>query len=1650
MLADIGSLGDGGLAGFQRNRRVHRIVRDLKIGDRLLGAVVGHGVRVALDLDDDLRRVRRDGQLAGLVGDFVVVGDGLAAGVLDDRRGCNVIAAASFRLAAGHGDALKLVAVCQRRADVGVLRERRAVVGLAGGIRRNRQRFRPDDQLAVHTGDGVVVRKCVVFQRVPGDFVGTFADIRLAAGNRHIRETFPVHEAALGDLVARRRQRLAVVGLVGGIRRQLDRDRRNGQRADLMLAEGVVGGHICFGRLVFHAVGLKLVGHGPDVELSMIGSEGYDQLVALCQRTGVVASSIPQQPPVVRSRPGGRGDDDDIRALRDGERAGAFRDGIVAFNEAVVLRVFDGVLDHAVVVRTVGHVGDAAGGGDAGDFTRHKAVAAHSDGRAGQRRAVVGLGRRLGGQGDGALRDGQLLRADNIAGVVRAGSADLNGHAVGNVLRGDRSGFGRPSLAVRAVLNGNLAAVFVGRARRSGGVGLAVVHLHNIHRVQRDAVLDVAGRRDVQIAVRVLDLDAAVVPGRRREVVRRQLHHVLADIGSLGNGALAVLQSDRDGRRGVRREAGNRLLGAGVDLAVMLAGDGDREFLGDRGDVQIAVRVLDRDLAVVRRRCREVVRRQTHHVLTGVGAGSLCFLALLQHNRDVRRGVRREAFDALLAAVVDLAAMVAGDGDRDLVEFEVYLQHESAVCGDGAGEDVFFVVRIKSVAGLLRGRIVGGDAGFRAGRAGAGPGIIFCKPAGLLVVILNGVLGVRARRPLGIEDVAVLLVHAGVCACRKGRAFAVRLGVPAGELIAQTGEAQFLRRLHRDLAVVHERRDRRGSSRAAVRVVGQLDGLFFVAVHGVERRARRRDGQLIVGLIGDVGAALFGRPTEEHLVRGRVVLGLLHVRLRAGCVVLAIGEGGVALNVRHRDLSSVGEIRIESNISVGNGIKVKRDIRVADLFRPADKYPVAAIIGRRQLIFRRELALVDFLSVADCKRAEFCIVSYGDIGSSFYRRLFPFGVDDHVVGGHLLAFKVMLLREAGIVVPAAEGEVFLSFGRFGDKGRAGNVRVKLIFLEYRVGAFAAELDGVAVAGVIESSAIIAAAYFRSFFVGKSSDGIVLLLSNRSTCPRGGVAVVEFILYAVLVDRSCLAFQNLDIVIGGLRATTGNRSVERESIVRHGFYADLACGSVCGGFPSAAAVNGGPLVADERAVFGGNAIFGVFFVFYIFTTETEKTALQFHAPEGDGIHLALEVYIDDRGAVARDGLFSKLVFRFFLVVVDRVLKVFVWVVGQPVRAGITGNADGVARIAGGFHGGIIGVSVVADVGVFDPVVNGIGGAALGFPIRGELNAPLQHPAERERGAGLVEPALERIAGLRRLFGFFCLRIHLIECRSDITAAIGIKGDPEARLYVGIQEYVAVLQRNFCGGFVRQTGVIVPADDGAVETGIVGNIGSINLAARHALHGMDNAIGRIDEEHIQHGRELRIRLDGLRPGDAGHRAERNGIAVAVFRGVPAGELVAVPLRGGGAEERFVILDDLLGDHILAYVKFVGAVFVPVGLDHRERNAVLPVLGELLVVGGFVLGFFSFGGLLRARGLFALGGCFAVLGFFSLGGLLRAGGLFALGGRFAVLGFFSLGGLLRAGGLFALGGRFAVSGFLALDRRGGFAVFAVLGGRLLLRGG
>ncbi len=1205
----------------------------------------------------------------------------------------------------------------------------------------------------------------------------------------------------------------------------------------------------------------------------------------------------------------------------------------------------------------------------------------------------------------------------------------------------------------------------------------------------------------------------------------RRVHRIVRDLkigdrllaAVVGDGVRFALDLDDNLRRVLRdgQRAGledNIVIGgdfSGVDRSVFVydlefvdivqgaAGIGD-SACGGHGDGEVILRIaVDEAIggecaagegsAVIRlavRACREGQGRLVEN------ANDVLCLVLVDRRVDVSRvdrqladefrierralavGCTQRRADGLAAGLVggDLRSRsgeIVVDGVLRGVELEVYLQDERAVRFDLTGEDVSFVGLVKDVTVFLRALIFKSGCDSCADRALAhsvrsgrflSEGVVR-----LLVVILNGIIR-RGLLPLGIEDVAVLPVHAGVFACLKGRAGAVRSGVPAGELIVQTGEAKIVRRRHLDPAVVQERRDRPGSSRAAVRVVGQLDGLVFVAVHGVELRARRRNGQLIVGLIGDVGAALFGRPTEEHLALGRVVLGLLHVRLRAGHIGLAVGVRLVRpLDIAHPGEIFVGEGGIQRIGTIDFGVGVERNaVSVLVLGHPAGERPaVARRSNNLSVIYQLLKLFFDRFAVSDRDRLGGARTRHRDKGNVVKGRLYPLGIDDHVVGGHL-AGEIVRRGAGGIVIPSAEGEVFLSFRLCGSVfARVGDGLIKQLRDRVYLGALAAVFDRVAVALIVELRVVVIFADSRAAGKGKASDGILILFGDTNVGAGGGIAVVQLVGFVSISRRPALVGQDLHIVVRRYGAASGLRSVEICAVERHGVDVALIGNTAAGIFrcsPCGAAADGGPLVADARAVLGGNGqladsaaggAVGMLFLAAIPTPTTPHIVRMFLLAagiggvvqmEGDGILLAREVHIDDRGAVARDGLFSKLVFRFFAVVGDRFFKVFVCgdAVGQPARACLTGGQrNGVSGFAGGFHGGIIGVSVV--VGVFDPVVNGIGGAALGFPLRGERNALLQHPAERERGAGLVEPALERIAGLRRGFGcdrrFGCA----VEPGRDVRAAVGIVVDPVTLFDLGINGDVLIGQRDGVGG---RSVLKEPADNGFVRA--VQRVGLADGADGHGVARVflrdDDAFRiRLGEEEVQHGRELRIRRDGPRLGDAGHRAERNGIAGAVFLGVPAGELVAVLLRGGGAEERFVILDDLLGDLFLAYVKFVGAVAVLVGQDHRERNAVLPVLGVLLVGGGFVLGFFSFGGLLRAGGLFALGGRFAVLGFFSLGGLLRAGGLFALGGRFAVSGFLALD---RRGG-------FAVFGFLALDRRGGFAAFAVLGGRLLLRG-
>ena len=323
------------------------------------------------------------------------------------------------------------------------------------------------------------------------------------------------------------------------------------------------------------------------------------------------------------------------------------------------------------------HEGYAAGSRDIGHLARHKAVAGHGNFRLRQRRAVVFLARRLGGQRHGALVDGQL-----------AINAVREGVVAGYVLIAARDHIARNFVHARvAHIRG---AAFDNRGQHVAfhqhvlGEGEAIVR-------QRRAVVDLAGavrsdgdrifrdRVDLQNAVHDLERYVREVLIGVLEIARSDAHGVFARVRALrsprgGFGRLDALGHVVQlvvSRHGL--VALDAVLGAvvGNDRAVLR--DGDDNLSGDRVDFQNAVHDIERDVREVLIRVLEIARSDAHGVFARVRAlrsprGGFGRLDALGH--VVQRVVSRHggvALDAVLVAVIGMLGTVLGDGDGNLV-----------------------------------------------------------------------------------------------------------------------------------------------------------------------------------------------------------------------------------------------------------------------------------------------------------------------------------------------------------------------------------------------------------------------------------------------------------------------------------------------------------------------------------------------------------------------------------------------------------------------------------------------------------------------------------------------------------------------------------------------------------------------------------------------------------------------------------------------------------------------------------------------------------------------------------------------------------------------------------------------------------------------
>ena len=311
----------------------------------------------------------------------------------------------------------------------------------------------------------------------------------------------------------------------------------------------------------------------------------------------------------------------------------------------------------------------------------------------------------------------------------------------------------------------------------------------------------------------------------------------------------------------------------------------------------------------------------------------------------------------------------------------------------------------------------------------------------------------------------------------------------------------------------------------------------------------------------------------------------------------------------------------------------------------------------------------------------------------------PVGVNGDVLRGHGLAVEVIELRARGVGVPA--GEDIRCVDALGSRRRVasgfGDGGLERVRLRVHRLAVVHKDHVVVVAGVVEFGVVVLLANFRTYrrIEGIAGDVVLVLFGDTVTRTWAGILVVLFVVFAANEGSAAFTGEHLYIVISSFAARSSLGTVEGSAAQGHRFDVDLIwlATRVC--LPSAAAVNGRPLIADESAVLGGDGFKQLVGVI-IAAEQTSWNPLD--GVELHLIHVALVVHVDDGGAVACDGLLRDRLRGEALIRLGR---------GCGLRTGSAGHLHG-------FLVGILGI-----VGIFQPVDDGIVDRIFGSPMCGQI-------------------------------------------------------------------------------------------------------------------------------------------------------------------------------------------------------------------------------------------------------------------------------------------------------------------------------------------
>ena len=316
-----------------------------------------------------------------------------------------------------------------------------------------------------------------------------------------------------------------------------------------------------------------------------------------------------------------------------------------------------------------------------------------------------------------------------------------------------------------------------------------------------------------------------------------------------------------------------------------------------------------------------------------------------------------------------------------------------------------------------------------------------------------------------------------------------------------------------------------------------------------------------------------------------------------------------------------------------------------------------------------------------------------------------------------------------------------------------------------------------------------------------------------------------------------------------------------------------------------------MLADIGTIFRGNAFAGVL----IFTLAVGK---ELHL-----IRIARIFHTHNGRAIACDGLLSD----------DLGGET-----GVALGLGV-GLAAGSAGLGLAF---LVGIAVI--VGVLQPVNDGVAGVGVFRPL-GVQDGGRRDVAEvSSRHQILVSvPTGKGVAGLGGLIRSRGGCVLGVERRGHIAAAVGLEGEPIARLHLGIQGDVGTID----GDGVDLFGVVlvgVPAGDGLIgingEAHISKGDGITGLAR---LGGDDTAIVVLKVDVIAILKLGIDRDDLVVASQSGDDTEGNSL-------IPAGEHLAVLCGHLGLQQGVAVLHDLRADRFAIRFEYISAVSALIRCD------------------------------------------------------------------------------------------------------------------------